>query len=293
MSSTNSTTSSNSSASKQTSKRDRWKLIIVGLVLVFGVVIGSGLDRSPPDFTKELKLEGTVSDKPLNSPTLKVASFNIHGGVGLDGQEDLSRVTSLLQGFHLIGMYEVHNQNFGFNDHMAKEIGQKLGMASTFSATEQRWWHDHFGNALLTKTALLNLQRVPLAGTQKKRYRNAILSSFLYQGKRVNLLCVHIDRVQDRKRQLQKVIQLFLSLKAPAILMGDFNSNGDDPQIRQLLQEADVVDCISHAAGNEKVPARVDWIFSRGFRCKDAKLVENNASDHPLVWAELELFEEK
>ncbi|VAX38842.1 hypothetical protein MNBD_PLANCTO02-3 [hydrothermal vent metagenome] len=293
MSFTNSTTTSDSSASKQTSKRVRRKLVIVGWILILGVIVGSGLDRSPPDFTKELKLEGAISGKPLDSPTLKVASFNIHGGVGLDGQKDLSRIALLLQGFDFVGMYEVHNQSFGFNDNMAKEIGQKLGMASTFSATEQRWWHDHFGNALLTKTPFLNLQRIPLAGTQKKKYRNAILSSFLYQGKRVNLICVHIDRVQDRKRQLQKVIQLFLSLNAPAILMGDFNSNGDDPQIRQLLEETGVVDCIGYAAGDKKVPSRVDWIFSRGFHCKNAKLVENNASDHPLVWAELELLEEE
>ncbi len=270
-------------------KIGRWKYVWV-VLLVTGFILWSGLNRSLPDLTTELVLQGEVSTQSIESPTLKVASFNIHGGVGNDGIKDLARTANLLKGFDLVGMYEVHSQQMGFGDNIAHVIGQKLNMASTFSATEQRWWHDHFGNALLTKTALLKLQRLPLPGTQKKRFRSMILSSFLFQGKRVNIICVHIDRVKDREIQLQKVIQLFLSLDEPTILMGDFNSNAKDPQMVRLLKEPGVVDCVGETAGENK-PYHVDWIITRGFHCKDAKLVENDVSDHHLVWAELELLD--
>ena len=105
------------------------------------------------------------------------------------------------------------------------------------------------------------------------------------------MLLTHVTRGDDRDRQtqLRTVIALFRALAEPAILLGDMNSQADDPQIRALLDTPGVVDPVGEVLGSE-APSRIDWIITRGLRCLDAGVVETEASDHPLVWAEVELL---
>jgi endonuclease/exonuclease/phosphatase (EEP) superfamily protein YafD len=96
-----------------------------------------------------------------------------------------------------------------------------------------------------------------------------------------------------KKRWLRAVIALYLALDEPAILVGDMNSDADDPQIRQLSDTPGVDDPVGGLLGPEilekDAPRRIDWIFTRGLRCVDAGIRDDGASDHPMIWAELEL----
>jgi endonuclease/exonuclease/phosphatase family metal-dependent hydrolase len=96
--------------------------------------------------------------------------------------------------------------------------------------------------------------------------------------------------VQDRAAQLASVIEAFLALPAPAIMMGDLNTLADDPQMARLLARDDVHDAVAEALGRQ-APQRIDWILTRGLRGVASGVERNEASDHPLVWAELELIE--
>jgi endonuclease/exonuclease/phosphatase family metal-dependent hydrolase len=89
---------------------------------------------------------------------------------------------------------------------------------------------------------------------------------------------------------LTEVIDKFLSLPAPAILMGDLNTMEDDPQLSALLNREEVHDAVAEGMASE-IPKRIDWIFTRGLRGVAGGVERNEASDHPLVWAELELIE--
>lgn len=61
-----------------------------------------------------------------------------------------------------------------------------------------------------------------------------------------------------------------------------------------MLQTPGITDPVGRFLGPERIerqaPGRIDWIFARGFRCVDAGIVDNGASGHPMVWAELELL---
>lgn len=72
-------------------------------------------------------------------------------------------------------------------------------------------------------------------------------------------------------------------------LASRLNSDAADPQIRQLLHTLGVSDALGEKLGNKAPSERIDWIIVRGLRCVDAGIRDNGASDHPLVWAELEL----
>ena len=109
-----------------------------------------------------------------------------------------------------------------------------------------------------------------------------------FDGETIQFLLTHISRSDQRTRQaqLREVIDLFLSLPPPAVLLGDMNSEAGEPEIRRLMAAPGVIDAVGRKLG-PAAPPRIDWIFVRGLRVLDAGLRDNGASDHPLAWAEV------
>ncbi len=281
------------------SKRRRIsKLRVAGVVAiaVAGMVCWQGSDRVPAAVDEPLPSGGVAGTQGLSNQTFRIATFNIHSGKGIDGRLDLDRTAACLNGFDLIGLNEVRGGWHGSQDNQAAELGRRLELAWTFIPTERRWWHDHFGNGLLTRVRTGSQTRIPLPGTQGKQFRNVLLTSFQHRQQAVQVLITHIDRVTDRDAQLRTVIDLFLSLRKPAILMGDLNTNRQDPQLTRLLALPDVSDAVggrsSGSTANSQLSGeRIDWIISRGLKRVDAGIDATPASDHPVVWAEFDLLE--
>lgn len=257
---------------------------LVGLpwLLLAGIVIGSGADRTPADATVPVAWRGPAP-VASESDVLQIATFNIHGGRGADGQLDLGRTAKQLGAFDVAWLQEVHGGGWTGGIDQAKELGQRLQIASAFLPTERRWWTDHFGNGLLTRLPVELVQRCPLPGTRGKAFRQAVLTEVMLQKQRVRILGVHVDRQEDRIRQLEKVTRIFLALNPPAILLGDLNTQSDDPALKALLAAPDVIDPLSDVA---EARGHIDWIFARGLECRKIEYVTGEASDHPAIRAE-------
>ena len=144
----------------------------------------------------------------------------------------------------------------------------------------------------MSKAPALYWQRIPFHLAGAHTHRNLVLTAIEVNGARVNVLLTHLDSrdLDRRQKQLRAAGELFLSLAEPAILMGDLNSTVEDEQLRRILAAPGVVDAIE--AGGAKTPEnRIDWILTRGMRVSASGVTDNGASDHPLVWAELEVDE--
>jgi endonuclease/exonuclease/phosphatase (EEP) superfamily protein YafD len=98
-----------------------------------------------------------------------------------------------------------------------------------------------------------------------------------------------LDRVKDREIQLRQVFSLFCDLEQPAILMGDLNTFPNDPLLKTWLERSEIQDALAVKLGTNAPGNRIDWIFTRGLGIVDAGFLANEASDHPLVWAELQI----
>jgi endonuclease/exonuclease/phosphatase family metal-dependent hydrolase len=261
---------------------------ILGLVLLIAAVIAWGDDRDPADATEPLVVNGTPQFETLPQATLRVGTFNIHGGKGLDGVRDLDRTSELLRDLDVVALQEVHAGALGMSQDQATAIGQKLNLAALFVPAERRWWRNSYGNGLLTRIAPTGLHRIPLVTTQNRKFRMALLFNVRHDGQVVHFLAVHLDTIRDREQQLGAICDLFLSLSAPAVLMGDLNSNQESPQLERLLADASVTDFVTAITDGTANSSGIDWIITRGLRCVDSGSVPNDASDHPLVWAELQ-----
>ncbi len=236
-------------------------------------------------------LEGSAGRTPeaQSRRTLRVGTFNIHGCTGRDGRRDVDRVAECLKGLDFVALQEVHGPWPWQKLDQAGQLGERLGLAWLFAPNTRLWLCKDAGNGLLSAVPVEFWQRIPLAAHGGRGFRNAVLVGLKHGNRTIRALLTHISRSSEEERteQLRTVIALFLSLREPALLLGDLNSNADDPQIRRLLATPGVTDAVGKVLGGKDRP-RIDWIISRGLRCLAAEIHDSNASDHAALRVELE-----
>ena len=227
----------------------------------------------------------TQTTQPVDLPRIRIASYNVHSLIGVDGKADPQRTADMLRGFDLVGLQETRGYFYGSPRSQAELLGQKLGLNSLFAPTEHTRFHDDFGNGVLTRLPVDAWFRIPLPGTQSSGHRNVLMLRTRLAGKPLTVLITHVDRVHDRAAQLQALWQLFSSIDGAAVIMGDFNTKQNDPLLKPFLTNS--TDAV--AVGGTTREDRIDWIFTRNVTVVTGGLTDSPASDHPLVWAELTL----
>lgn len=266
----------------------RWRAVALGLLFALvGLVVWDGADRRAVDATQPLAQSPPPVVRQPAPQTLKIGSFNIHSGKGSDGVRNLARTADLLANTDFAGLYEVRATSEAGQPNQAAAVAQRNDAAWLFAPSERQWWSDHFGNGLMNRIPVRSVIRLPLVNTRGKAFRNALLSTIELQGTDVRILSVHIDREADRQRQLRTMIELFLDLKEPCALMGDLNTPETDPLLIELLEHRGVKSPLHESLPDGPPRGTIDWIFTRGLKTISAKLVENQASDHPFLEAEL------
>jgi endonuclease/exonuclease/phosphatase family metal-dependent hydrolase len=197
-------------------------------------------------------------------------------------------VAENLRDLDFAALNEVHGPRLWESEDQAALIGKELGVPWLFAPATRDWHSIDFGNGFLTAMPVESWRRIPLTDDNGRGYRNAVLVRLKFHEQTVHVLLTHIARSDERTRQsqLREVIDLYLSLPPPAVLLGDMNSEAGEPEIRRLLETPGVNDAVGQKLG-AAAPPRIDWVFVRGLRVLDAGLRDNGASDHPMAWAEL------
>jgi endonuclease/exonuclease/phosphatase family metal-dependent hydrolase len=265
-----------------------------------GIVVWHGSNRVPTGAASGYSLESPVGHAlrmaqggppaaAFSRDTLRVATFNIHGGRGADRVRDLDRIADLLRDFDVVGLNEVHGARLPSSDNQAASLGKTLNQPWLFAPTERRWWRDDFGNGVISSLPVCQWYRLPLPATQGAGFRNVVWLTIPWRSHTVNVLVTHLDRQRDREMQLRTIFALFQSLAQPAILVGDFNTPATDPALNDFLARSDATDVVGAAECHVAANNRIDWILARGLTRINSGCVPTEASDHPLVWTELRL----
>lgn len=273
------------------SSHRRWLLGVAVLVLA-GVVwdLSLRVPCGPSAGTLDVKILAS-SVAPTEAAKFRLGTYNIHGGVGLDGDRNLDRIADVISGLDFIGLNEVHGPGLWEREDQATQLGRSLRLTPLYAPTEERWRHLRFGNGLLTRLDVEHWQVVPLERRYGKSFRNLVhVRARAPNGVPVNIVLTHIDRSDDRERheQLRTAANYFLSLAEPAVLMGDLNSDASEREVQRLLDEPRVVDVMSQKFGFQ-TPRHIDWVFVRGLEVVDAGLINPGPSDHGHIWAEVKV----
>ena len=267
------------------------------LALTAVLVLGLGYWVANWEWPAGPAVGGTLPGSPSTAEVLpsrfRVATFNIHGGFGIDGTLNLRRTAEALQGFDFVGLNEVRGPGWQDPRNQAEQLGTILGLGWLFAPTETTWSGPHFGQGLLSRLPISSWKRVPFDRVNGNGYRNYVECQIPLDAQnsqsRLTILVTHLDRKSDRQDQLRVIIRRFLEVPAPAILMGDLNSKRTEPQLVALAAEPGVNDCFGQLFQNDLARKRIDWVFIRGLKCLQSQLSPSTASDHPIGWAEFEL----
>jgi endonuclease/exonuclease/phosphatase family metal-dependent hydrolase len=251
------------------------------IILFVGIVIASGAIKIPTGADQGTGLSGSA-DRERAAGSFRIGTFNIDGGMGLDGVTDLDRTARCLQRLDFVGLNEVHGDMF---DNQARVLGEKLKLPFLYAPVEWQWWHESFGNAIYSDLRIEHWRRVVLPNRWLEPHRNYVLTDARWQRRTIHFLTTHIDWKSGGAEQLQIVSEVFLKLPEPAVLMGDLNAPPGDAQIERLHGTAGVEEAVNAILGDQ--PHRIDWIFLRGLETVDAGIVNIGASDHPAYWAEV------
>jgi len=159
-----------------------------------------------------------------SNPALRLATWNIHMGVGRDGKRDLARTARVIKqmDLHLIGLQEVDNHLGEGGDDLG--LLEKLtGMAAVAGPTMQHHTGD-YGNALLTSLPVHNIERFDLS-VKHREPRGLLIAHQDWQGNPLQVAVTHLGlRPGERRQQVRRLIEcLSAEERKPFILMGDFN----------------------------------------------------------------------
>jgi endonuclease/exonuclease/phosphatase family metal-dependent hydrolase len=255
------------------------RLLVMAIVVLFAAHVGVASIRHPVGPHSGTKVSGISHEHPAPEGVLRVATYNIRRGKGLDGSRDLSRIQENLENLDLVGLNEVGGDWFG---NQAAALGEGLQMGHLFAPAQRRWYSDYFGNGFLTGIPPTAWQSQPIIYDLDKGtgHRNIVYVELTWQGEPFTVMVVHAERGDIRNKQIRHFFDEF-SERERAILLGDLNAAPDEPIMQSMTEIYDVA--------SPTGPGQVDWIFVRGFDVLENGSIPAGASDHPLMWASLAL----
>lgn len=152
-----------------------------------------------------------------------LATYNIHGAIGTDGQFSPARIASVLARLDadIVALQEVPlgGEHWPNVLHQLESWLPLVGVeAYTFSVGQRR-----FGNAILTRFPVLETRRINLS-LPGREPRGALDADIHCMGQRLRVIGTHLGlRASERTHQVGRLLEAFDSEQMPVILMGDVN----------------------------------------------------------------------
>lgn len=231
---------------------------------------------------------------------IKVLSYNIHHGVGLDDALSLERIAQVIEGAGatIVGLQEVDryfSERSNFED-QASILANLLDYEYTFGGNLQfepaagQVENRQYGNAILSKYPIIESENIHLNSFGNEQ-RGLLRATVNINGELINIFNTHLELDPTaRMAQVKQLIEITSSYSGPKVLMGDFNTEPQSEELQLLLQHTNFTDSFSTIENANTFPAnnpatRIDFIFtSSQIHNSNQQVIHQDASDHlPIV----------
>lgn len=242
--------------------------------------------------------------EPLSQQkTIKVLSYNIHYGLGMDKKYDLERIAKVIsdQNPDIVGLQEIGDSI------MAAKLGELTGMKAVFGPSKENM--TGYGDAVLSKLPFQWVGNYSIPSASSSRYQamavDVDLSTIYGANKKVRFINTHFDWLRSIGSQEARLATLDVIERGffkensdiPAILTGDLNATPEsDP-----LMKARNMSWWNESLGKTlyTIPSRnpnrqIDYVLIRpktNWNVVDVEVLDEPiASDHLPVLMTLELL---
>lgn len=231
--------------------------------------------------------------------TLRILSYNIKHGAGMDGKVDLERLAKVIESESpdIVSLQEVDNKaSRSGNVEQAKELARLLGMDYVFGRAINLG-AGQYGNAVLTKLPIQKSEIISLPGAEKRSALCVTLkTSDQDSADEFVFIATHFALGEKHRIESVSLInELFDDDKnLPAILAGDINAQPGSPTMESF--EMDWENATSQEGlltfPADKPIKQIDYILYRplqGYKVLESRVVEEAfASDHRPILAVLQ-----
>jgi endonuclease/exonuclease/phosphatase family metal-dependent hydrolase len=227
------------------------------------------------------------------SGTVRILTWNVHGGVGLDGVRDFSRVVDHIVSIKpdVVALQEVDGRNRGGRASPMRIIEDRLGhlgvSASTLTAPDGA-----YGQVLISRWPLVGAEIHDLSvGAYEPR--RAISATVQAPNGDIRVIAVHLGlRFGERREQVAALCNA-IGKEGPTVLLGDFND-----WIRYRSAQAILESHFPEFTRLRTYPARVPLLALDRIFCRPSGLLKHAEtvvsapllSDHLPLLAELNRF---
>lgn len=224
---------------------------------------------------------------------VRLMSYNIRGGFGMDGVRDTARIADVVRGVQpdAVCFQEVHQRLpwSGWID-QPREFAKLLGGRILFQRNINTVVGG-YGLAVWTRLPVLSVRRHFLPGGRERR--GALEVTVTDNGQPITLFCTHWGLTWDeRERQAARLTAIVQNAAAPAVVCGDFNDTADAPYLQAFLKNADLRDG-GQAEDLWTYPSdvpevRIDFVCaSPALAVSPVQVGVSLASDHLPLWVEI------
>jgi endonuclease/exonuclease/phosphatase family metal-dependent hydrolase len=172
---------------------------------------------------------------PAAATVRRIASYNVHRCVGLDGACRPDRISAVIRDLdaEIVALQEVEAGRHATGEpSQLEELCAGTGLVGIPGPLLEH--RRGFGNALLTRGMVLGVDRLDLSVTRREP-RGALAVDLDLGGKRIRVVGTHLGlRPRERLVQMAKLLT-WLPEEGPLLLLGDFNDwRRRGPIIRRL-----------------------------------------------------------
>lgn len=236
-------------------------------------------------------------------PTIRVLSYNIHHGEGMDGKFDLGRIAGVIKSASpdIVSLQEVDNQTKRSKGvDQAKELARLTDMKFVYGAS-MSYQGGKYGNAVLTNLPIKGSKVIPLPGEP----RSALCVTLNLPGSKSTFgeflfIATHLDTKSTPRFSSVPLIEKIFESKPgfPTILAGDLNALPASPTMQAFgktwINSTSQEGLFTRPAGKPSV--QIDYVLHRPAKSwkvrKTMVLKEKIASDHRPILAVLQFLPE-
>ncbi|MQY15225.1 hypothetical protein SRB5_54040 [Streptomyces sp. RB5] len=258
------------------------RLLLRYLTLLAAVLTGVTLTSVP----------ATASDLP----PLRIMTYNIHHGAGLDGVVDLPRIAEVIEdsGAEVVTLQEA-DRHFGprsFYADQPAELAALLHMYVVYGANldlaplEPGGHRRQYGTAILSRHPIRTWSNTLLPRAPGQEQRGLLTAELLIHGTPLRIATTHLTAgpATERLAQAGQVAAL-LAHRPATVLTGDFNATPTAPELTPLFRAFHDTWPPSMGPGytypTEAPTSRIDFITTTpDLRAQTPAIPRTTASDH-------------
>lgn len=243
----------------------------------------------------------TASKTEQKTVTLRILSYNIHHGRGMDDKVDLERIAKVIREARpdLVALQEVDRGTTRTSKvDQTAELAKLTGLHGMFGKAIDYAGGD-YGQAVLSRFPIGETKIHWLPGEPDRERRIAFEAKIEIEGRPVRFVTTHLHHANDtfRQQQAAKINEIYGEDSTLTILAGDLNAFPESEPLKILkklwMVGNDAPGLVSFPA--EKPNRLIDYVIvkpSKGIEVTEQRVIdEPMASDHRPVIMELKVTE--